>query len=98
MIGVGLYEQKTMPTMLDFDATRRAKLAIEMKPLTVFGHYDDDKSSLVNKFHTKTVFLAQTLDALVDQFGKRSCQSMGDLQPRDIEEDPRKCRTYPMSP
>ena len=42
-----------------------------MKPLTVFSYFDEDKSGLVGRFNSKTIFLAQTLDNLIDQFGKR---------------------------
>jgi hypothetical protein len=102
-IGLSSYELYKLPEYLKYTEQEKKQ------NFAVSSGYDGDldrdarekmMKGLINKVKgNKDIFLNNKLDELLNQFGDRRCKSMIELGTGwDKEEDPRKVKTWPISP
>jgi hypothetical protein len=99
MIGCTIYEHKLMLGNQQSDRIRRAKKTEQMKFLSHL-HEENDMShqALLGKVSKRNVFVTLTIEELIQEFGNRTCMSMGDYQKSAMEPDPREIHTHPHTP
>jgi len=103
-IGLSSYELYKLPDYLKYtEQEKKQNFAVS----SGYDGEDLDREArekmmkgLINKVKgNKDIFLNNKLDELLNQFGDRKCKSMIELGTGwDKEEDPRKTKTWPISP